>query len=68
MDILFAILVIIFTAFMLWLGSLILDKAGFDRKWIFCLLIPFVNIIAIWALAFIDWPKIKDSVDQNINS
>ncbi len=67
MEISFLILVVIFTAFMLWLGTLILGKAGIDKRWILCLLIPFVNIIAVWAFAFINWPKLKDSVEQNIN-
>lgn len=61
MEILFIILVVIFTIFMLWLGSLILQKAGFDRLWILCLLVPFVNILAVWALAFSHWPNLKNN-------
>lgn len=60
MMILFILLVIAFTGFMLWLGSLIIEKAGFDKKWVLTLLIPFVNIIAIWALAFSKWPNVKE--------
>jgi uncharacterized membrane protein (DUF485 family) len=53
------ILIIAFAAFILWLGSKILDKAGIDRGWVFCLLIPVVNIIMIWLFAFTYWPKNK---------
>lgn len=59
MEILFVILVVLFTGFMLWLGSIILEKAGVDKAWIFCLLVPFVNIIAVWAFAFSNWPNSK---------
>jgi len=61
MTILFILLVILFTGFMLWLGSIILAKAGIDKAWVFCLLIPFVNIIAVWAFAFLDWPNSKNN-------
>ncbi len=65
MTILFYILVAFFVVFILWLGSIILDKAGHDKIWVFCLLIPVVNIIMIWAFAFTHWPTLKDSVEQN---
>ena len=66
MDILFFILPF-FIIFTLWLGSKILEKAGLDKKWVFCLLIPVVNIIMIWVFAFSNWPDLKDGVEQDIN-
>jgi len=57
MGSLFIILVVIFTIFMLWLGSIILEKAGVEKIWVFCLLIPLVNILAVWAFAFSTWPN-----------
>jgi len=57
MGSLFIILVVLFTLFMLWLGSIILEKAGVEKIWVFCLLIPFVNILAVWAFAFSTWPN-----------
>ena len=67
MEILFFFLLPAFIVFTLWLGSKILEKAGLDRRWVFCLLIPFVNIIMIWAFAFSDWPNIKNDVKQDLN-
>ena len=61
----FYLLLPIFILFILWLGSKILEKAGFDKKWVFCLLIPFVNIIIIWVFAFSNWPNLKDDVGIN---
>jgi lipopolysaccharide export LptBFGC system permease protein LptF len=63
----FYLLLPIFILFILWLGSKILEKAGFDKKWVFCLLIPVVNIIIIWVFAFSNWPNLKDDVGQGIN-
>lgn len=61
---LFYVLVLIFSIFILWLGAKILDKAGFDKRWVLCLLIPVVNIIMIWVFAFSHWPKSNDDVEK----
>lgn len=34
-------------------------KAGFSRWWSLILIVPFVNVIAIWIFAFIEWPAEK---------
>lgn len=52
-------LIIAFSLFIVWLGSKILEKAGIHGGWVFCLLIPVVNIIMIWFFAFTHWPSIK---------
>ncbi len=66
MDIVFFILPF-FIIFTLWLGSKILEKAGLEKKWVFCLLIPVINILMIWVFAFSNWPGLKDGVEQDIN-
>ncbi len=53
------ILIFAFGIFILWLGSRILAKAGLHQGWVFCLLIPVVNIIMIWIFAFSRWPNSK---------
>ncbi len=67
MEILFFFLLPFFIVFTLWLGSKILEKAGIDKKWVFCLLIPVVNIFMIWAFAFSNWPNLKDDMEQDLN-
>ncbi len=67
MEILFFFLLPFVIVFTLWLGSKILEKAGLDKKWVFCLLIPVVNIFMIWAFAFSNWPNLKDDVEQDLN-
>ncbi len=67
MEILFFFLLPAFIVFTLWLGSKILEKAGLDKKWVFCLLIPVVNIIMIWAFAFSNWPNLKNNDKQDFN-
>jgi hypothetical protein len=54
----------IFVAFCLWLGYRILDKAGFDGRWVLILLIPIVNVIMIWVFAFSHWPKLKKTDEE----
>lgn len=44
-----------------WIVGNILAKAGFSRWWFLILLVPLVNIIAIWIFAFKKWPKIDES-------
>jgi len=34
----------------------ILDRIGLSPFWSVLLLIPLVNLLALWLLAFIDWP------------
>ncbi len=63
----FYLILPVFILFILWLGSIILEKSGFDKKWVLCLLIPFVNIIMIWVFAFSHWPNLKEDVGQGIN-
>lgn len=68
MGIIFFIVLPAFIIFILWLGAKILEKAGLDRRWVFCLLIPIVNIFMIWTFAFLHWPNLKDNVEQDINN
>jgi len=35
----------------------ILDRLGLSPFWSVLAVIPLVNLIALWALAFADWPK-----------
>ncbi len=68
MEIVFFLILPIFILFTLWMGSRILDKAGLEKKWVLCLLIPLINIMMIWVFAFSIWPNLKDDVKQDLNS
>jgi len=59
MDILFWLLIPLFVIFVLWLGTKILEKAGIEKKWVLCLLIPLVNVAMIWVFAFLPWKNIS---------
>ncbi|MGR9046733.1 MAG: hypothetical protein ACU83N_15710 [Gammaproteobacteria bacterium] len=59
-------LILILGAFILWLGTKILEKAGLHKAWVFCLLIPIVNLIMIWVFAFSHWPNLKPDVKQDL--
>ncbi len=58
---LFFVLLVLYSAFVLWMGSLVLDKAGIARGWGFCLLIPVINLIMLWVFAFCQWPNVDPS-------
>ena len=66
-NILFYILVLVLASLVLWMGGIILEKAGLSAKWVFILLVPVVNIAMIWVFAFTRWPNIKPDVDQDLN-
>ncbi len=51
--------------FTLWLGSKILEKAGYPKHFVLYLLIPILNIVMIWFFAFSKWPNLKPDIDQN---
>lgn len=36
-------------------------KAGFSRWWSLVLIVPFVNLFAVWLFAFIEWPAEKNA-------
>jgi uncharacterized membrane protein YhaH (DUF805 family) len=36
----------------------IIRKAGFSGWWVLLLLIPLVNIIALWSFAYAKWPAL----------
>lgn len=60
------LLYMVFIFFCLWLGSRILEKAGFHRRLVLFLLIPVVNIIMLWVFAFSHWPNLKEDVKQDL--
>ena len=45
---------------MMGFGGVILVRVGFSPLWIFLLLVPVVQIVAIWAFAYSRWPRIED--------
>jgi uncharacterized membrane protein YhaH (DUF805 family) len=42
-------------AFSIWLSARITQKAGFSGWWAATQIIPIVNFVMVWVLAFIDW-------------
>jgi hypothetical protein len=37
----------------------VLNRIGFSPLWAILAFIPFVNLVALWALALADWPEKK---------
>ena len=38
-------------------GAVVLTRTGRNPYWVFLTLVPLVNVIAVWYLAFSAWPK-----------
>ncbi|GAW87235.1 conserved hypothetical protein [Bathymodiolus platifrons methanotrophic gill symbiont] len=58
------VLIFLFMLFTLWLGSKIVEKAGYPKLFVLCLLIPILNVAMIWFFAFSKWPNLKADIDQ----
>ena len=63
---LFFVLLPVYVLFCLWLGYRILQKAGFDGRWVLVLLVPVVNIVMIWVFAFSRWPALRRNTNQDL--
>jgi hypothetical protein len=48
---------VVMLAVILYPTGRILGRLGFSRFWSVLALIPLINLIALWALAFSDWPR-----------
>lgn len=51
---------IVFVAAVLYPIGRILSRIGFSPLWSVLVFVPFVNLVALWVLAFIDWPGQED--------
>jgi hypothetical protein len=40
----------------------ILKKAGFSKWWSLIMLIPVINVVAVWIFAFVKWPIERHNV------
>ena len=54
-------LILLFVAF----SGMVLIRTGRSPLWCLALLVPVVQIIALWALAFADWPNIDEKKSKN---
>ena len=42
-------------------GAIILRRLGFSRWWVILAMLPYVNIVGLWVLAFVRWPALYRS-------
>ncbi len=40
------------------LGAVVLIRAGLSPLWVLLLLVPFIEVIAIWVFAYTRWPRL----------
>ena len=51
------IIILFFVALVVLVYGPVIKKAGFSRWWSLILVLPLVNLIAIWVFAFVKWPS-----------
>ncbi len=47
-------------AYKLALGGWILARTGRSPLWVLILLVPYANVAALWAFAYVSWPALPD--------
>ena len=45
-------------------GGYVVARTGRSPMWVMLLLFPFLNVTAIWALAFVSWPRTEQDAGQ----
>lgn len=58
------IYLVLFLAVNVWCYFLILRKTGRSAWWCLIIFVPLVNIIMIWAFAFVRWPRIDGQEEE----
>lgn len=54
------LIIAVVMTYTLTLGGWAVAKAGRSPLWILLLLIPYVNVLAFWAFAYVRWPAVDD--------
>jgi len=57
------VLMIAFFLCSLWMLGRILRRAGFHPAWGLIMWLPVINLVAVWAFAFLKWPNQRKSDD-----
>ncbi|MGI8569352.1 MAG: hypothetical protein ACR2KT_09940 [Methylocella sp.] len=42
----------------------ILNRVGYSPWWVIIAFIPFVNLIGLWVLSFVHWPRVLENNEQ----
>jgi uncharacterized membrane protein YhaH (DUF805 family) len=53
-----AVLALVLLAVPMVLIARVLRRAGYSSWWVLLVLVPLVNVVALWAFAYIRWPAI----------
>ena len=61
----FHLLMIFFITFfgllVFWPVARILSRAGFNGAWCLLMIVPILNLIAVWVFAYAKWPALRES-------
>lgn len=60
-----ALLALLLLAVPLLMLGRIVRRAGFSPWWALVVLVPLVNLVALWVFAYVRWPAIDDRPQRN---
>jgi hypothetical protein len=63
MEFLIILIIVVIIILPVWFVAKILNKAGFSGWFSLLSLVPFLNIIALWVFAFVDWPNVDKKTE-----
>jgi hypothetical protein len=52
------VLVLVLLAVPMWMIGRVLRRAGYSPWWALLVLVPLVNLVALWVFAYVRWPAI----------
>ncbi len=55
------VLVLVLLAVPLWMIGRVLRRAGYSPWWALLVLVPLVNLVALWVFAYVRWPAIDEA-------
>lgn len=50
----------VFVVYLIIAAGICLARSGHSPLWALLLLLPYIQIVAVWAFALIQWPKAKE--------
>ena len=56
-----------FGAYSLFLAGLTVVRAGFHVLWTLLLVVPLLNIVAVWVLAYRRWPRLDPAASPDLD-
>jgi uncharacterized membrane protein YhaH (DUF805 family) len=58
------LLALVLLAVPIWMIGRVLRRAGYSAWWALLVLVPLVNLVALWVFAYVRWPAVDRSAPR----